>query len=218
MRFTGKELLLGVVFAGAAVGVAMMGNRETQPYPYLFDPSKATTDQQRFLSAVMRHYQVTEAELQPLTPKLRSVWRDLPMIVLVSRQAGRPLLAVAEMRRAGEDWIEIYRQYKLPLKALFEEVHGTAPEPYRAAWTEWRMKYRPQLDDDQMRALAELQMAREMSGQDVEQILKQVRKGASIEQVVARAAPPSPSPSPVADARAGLGRRAGKSASRRSAD
>ena len=150
MRFTGKELLLGVVFAGAAVGVAMMGNRETQPYPYLFDPGKATTDQQRFLSAVMRHYGVTQAELQPLTPKLRSVWRDLPTIVWMSRRADRSLLDIAENRRAGKGWLDIYRQHGLQLKDLFQDVHGTAPEPYKSAWIEWRMKYRPELDDDQM--------------------------------------------------------------------
>lgn len=200
MRFTGKELLLGVVFAGAAVGVAMMGNRETAPYPYLFDETRAATDQQRFLAAVMRHHKVTEAELQPLTPKLRSVWRDLPMIVWMARQTGRPLLDVAEMRRSGKDWIEIYRDFKLPLKALFEDVPGTAPEPYRAAWTEWRMKYRPQLDNDQMRELAVLQMARDISGEAMETVLKQIRKGATAEQVIARASPPSPEASPTAAA------------------
>jgi hypothetical protein len=192
MRFTGKELLLGLLFAGAAVGVATMGNRETEPYPYLFDRTKATTDQQRFLSAVVTHYNVTESELQPLTPKLRSVWRDLPMIIYVARASEQPLLNISELRRGGKDWIDIYRQLKLPLKPLFEDVPGTSPQPYQAAWTEWRMKYRPELDDEQMRALAELQMARQISGEDSEAIFKQLRKGATIEQVIARAAPESP--------------------------
>ena len=204
MRITGKELLLGVVFAGAAVGVAMMGSRETAPYPYLFDRTKAATDQQRFLSNVMQHYQVTEAELQPLTPRLRSVWRDLPMIVFVSRQAKRPLLDVAEQRRAGQEWIDIYRKLDLPLKPLFEGVTGTAPEPYKAAWVEWRSKYRPVLDDQQMRELAELQMAHQISGDEVADVLKQVRKGATVEQVIARADPaPEASPTAVAGKPAG---------------
>jgi hypothetical protein len=198
MRMTGKELLLGLVFAGAAVGVAMMGSRDAAPYPYLFDKSKATTDQQRFLAAVIQHHNVTEAELQPLTPRLRAVWRDLPMIVFVSRQASRPLLDVAEMRRSGQDWIEIYRKLDLPLKPLFEGVPGTAPEPYKAAWTEWRMKFRPQLDDQQMRDLAVLQMARQTSGEDMEAVLKQVRRGTTPEQIVARWEPPSPGPAAAA--------------------
>ena len=192
MRITGKELALGLLFAGAAVGVATMGGRDTAPYPYLFDRSKATTDQQRFLSAVMAHHGVTEAELAPLRPRLRSIWRDLPMIVFVAREAKRPLVDVAEMRGAGKEWIEVYRELELPLKALFEGVPGTAPEPYKAAWTEWRMKYRPQLDDDQMRALGVLQMTRRVSGEDVDKILKQVRRGTTPEQVIARAEPDSP--------------------------
>src|SRR5262245_62767461 len=122
MRMTGKELMLGLVFAGAAVGVAMMGSRDTAPYPYLFDRTKAATDQQRFLSAVIAYHHVTEAELQPLTPRLRALWRDLPMIVIVAREAQRPLQDVAEMRRAGLDWIEVYRKLGLPLKALFDGV------------------------------------------------------------------------------------------------
>lgn len=222
MRFTGKELLLGVVFAGAAVGVALMGNRETAPYPYLFDQSKATTDQQRFLAAVIRHHGVTEAELQPLTPRLRSIWKDLPMTVWVARQTGRPLLDIAELRRAGKDWIEIYRDFKLPLKRLFEDVPGTAPEPYRAAWTEWRMKYRPELDDEQMRELAVLQMARQISGEDMEDVLKQIRRGTTARQVIALAAPPSPAASATgaADEKAGADakKKSGReTASRRSA-
>ena len=202
MRFTGKELLLGVMFAGAAVGVATMGNRETAPYPYLFDRTKATTDQQRFLSAVIEHYHVTQAELQPLTAKLRSVWRDLPTIVYVARTADRPLVDIAELRRSGKDWIDIYRQFKMPLKPLFEGVPGTAPQPYQAAWTEWRMKYRPQLDDDQMRALVELQMAREISGEEMPEVFKQIHKGATTEQIIARAAPASPTGAPSASAAA----------------
>lgn len=192
MRMTAKELMLGLLFAGAAVGVAMMGSREAAPYPYLFDRTKATTDQQRFLSAVIEYHHVTEAEMQPLTPRLRSVWRDLPMIVFVARQARRPLQDVAEMRRAGQDWTSIYRQLGLPLKTLFEGVPGPAPEPYKAAWTEWRMKYRPQLDDQQMRDLALLQMARETSGDDMADVLKQVRRGTSPEQMIARYEPPAP--------------------------
>jgi hypothetical protein len=193
---TGKELLLGLVFAGAAVGVAMMGSRDTEPYPYLFDRTQATTDQQRFLAAVVEYHKVTEAELEPLTPRLRSLWRDLPMILFVARQAGRPLQDVAEMRRAGMDWIEVYRKLDLPLKPLFEGVPGTAPEPYKAAWTEWRMKYRPQLDDQQMKELALLQLARAMSGEEMDKVLKQVRKGTTTEQIIARYEAPSPSPSP----------------------
>jgi hypothetical protein len=198
MRLTGKELMLGLVFAGAAVGVAMMGNRETEPYPYLFDRSQATTDQQRFLAAVIAYHGVTEAELQPLTPRLRSIWRDLPMIVFVARQSRRPLQDIAEMRRSGQDWIEVYRKLQLPLKPLFEGVPGTAPEPYKAAWTEWRMKYRPELDDQQMKELAQLQMARAMSGEEMETVLKQVRKGTRTEQIIARYEPPAPSASPSA--------------------
>jgi hypothetical protein len=99
------------------------------------------------------------------------------------------------MRRAGQDWIEIYRRLDLPLRTLFEGVPGTAPEPYKAAWTEWRMKYRPRLDDQQMKELAQLQMARATSGQDMEDVLKQVRRGTSTEQIIGRYEPPSPGPS-----------------------
>ena len=198
MRMTGKELMLGLVFAGAAVGVAMMGSRDAEPYPYLFDRSKATTDQQRFLSAVVEYHHVTEAEMRPLTPRLRSIWRDLPMIIFVARQAERPLQDIAEMRRSGQDWIDVYRKLGLPLKPLFEGVPGTAPDPYKAAWTEWRMKYRPVLDDQQMKELALLQLARATSGEEMAEVLKRVRKGTTPEQIIARYEPPSPSPSPAA--------------------
>ena len=97
------------------------------------------------------------------------------------------------------DLIEIYRDLKLPLKPLFEGVPGTAPEPYKAAWIEWRMKYRPELADEQMKELALLQMARATSGGEMDAVLKQVRKGTTPEQIIARYEPASPSPSPASD-------------------
>jgi hypothetical protein len=65
------------------------------------------------------------------------------------------------------------------------------------------MKYRPQLDDQQMRELAVLQMARQTSGEDMAAVLKQVRRGTTPEQIVGRSEPQAASTSAAPSARPG---------------
>lgn len=193
MRFTPKELVLGLLFTGGAVGVATMGGREAvAPYAYLFDASKADTEQQRFLNAVIAHKGVTREELQPLMPKLRAIYRDLPVMIYVSRESGRPLTEIAEMRRSGMKWVEVYRKLGLPLKSLFAGMKGAPPEPYRRAWAEWRAKYRPELTDDWIRELALLQLTHQITGEDVKDVMKRGQRGATPQSLIARHGPPAP--------------------------
>lgn len=186
MRFTLAELGLTVVIAGLAVGVATM-DRETAPsYQYLFDREKADSDQQRYMNTVIQHARVTPQELEPLMPELRALWNDLPVIIFTAREAGRPLAEVAGMRTSGLGWAEVRQKLGLPLKALFAGVTGTVPEPYKRAWTEWRMKYKPRITDQQVRELSLLQLAHQITGQPAADIAKKHDRGTLPQTIIAR--------------------------------
>ena len=64
------------------------------------------------------------------------------------------------------------RKSDVKLNVLFEGVEGRFPEPYKASWTEWRMKYRPELTDDQIRELVFLQLAHKISGRPMAELVK----------------------------------------------
>jgi hypothetical protein len=186
MRFTLAELGLTVAIAGLAVGVATMDRDSSPSYQYLFDREKADSDQQRFVNTVIQHARVTPEELEPLMPEIRSLWKDLPVIIYTAREAGRPLTEVVGLRKSGLGWAETRQKLGLPLKALFADVPGTVSEPYKRAWTEWRMKYRPKITDQQVRELSLLQLAHQITGQPVADIAKKHDRGTPPQTLIAR--------------------------------
>jgi hypothetical protein len=186
MRFTLAELGLTVAIAGLAVGVATMDRESTPSYQYLFDREKADSEQQRFVNTLIQHARVTPQELEPLMPELRALWKDLPVIIFTAREAGRPLSEVAGLRNSGLGWAEVRQKLGLPLKALFAGVTGTVPEPYKRAWTEWRMKYRPRITDQQVRELSLLQLAHQITGQPAADIAKKHDRGTPPQTLIAR--------------------------------
>ena len=80
--------------------------------------------------------------------------------------------AIGLRRTQRLDWIEVMRKSDIKLAVLFEGVEGRFPEPYKASWTEWRMKYRPELSDDQIRELVFLQLAHKISGRPMAELVK----------------------------------------------
>jgi len=71
-------------------------------------------------------------------------------------------------------------------------VQGKFPEPYKAAWIEYRMKFRPELSDEQIRELVLLQIAHRVSGQPMDEIAKGVPKGKTPEVILAKVKKASP--------------------------
>jgi hypothetical protein len=185
MRFTLAELGLTVAIAGLAVGVATMDRESAPSYQYLFDREKADSDQQRFMNTVIQHAGVTPQEMEPLMPELRSIWKDLPVIIYTAREAGRPLTEVVGLRTSGLGWAEVRQKLELPLKALFKDVPGSS-ETYKRAWTEWRMKFRPKITDQQIRELSLLQLAHQITGEPVEAIAKKHDRGTTPQTLIAR--------------------------------
>lgn len=189
-----------LVLALAAAALMIPGTKANPPYQFLFDRTQATDDQQRFLNNVVQHYGVTRAQLEPVLPRIRRVTTDLPVLLQLQGESGKPLGDVVEMRRSGKTWQEMRDALGLPVKGLFTDVTGRFPEPYKDAWVEWRMKRKPEFSDDQVRDLMVLDLARRITGKEKEEIVKERAKGRTPELIIAqlkevpRADEPSPKP------------------------
>jgi hypothetical protein len=186
--------LLGLLFLGLAVGAMMMPlSSDVVPYAFLFDRTEVKNDQQRFLYAVVEDSGVSKDELQPLLPKLRPLEKQLPVALFIAKESGKPLAQVVELRKSERFWLDVMNKTGVKPAVLFEGVQGKFPEPYKAAWIEYRMKFRPELSDEQIRELVLLQIAQRVSGQPMEEIAKGTTKGRTPEMVLAKAArKPSP--------------------------
>jgi hypothetical protein len=169
LRGWGPAVLLLALF----VAVLMLPAKTTEPYRFLDDRSQAGNDQQRLLHTVVQHYGMGRERLEPILKGLGRIENELPVLLFVADESGKPLETVLQLRRAQQlEWVEVLRKTGVKLNVLFEGVEGRFPEPYRASWTEWRMKYRPELTDDQIRELVLLQLAHRVSGRPVKDLVK----------------------------------------------
>ena len=169
IRAWGPALILLALF----VGVLMLPAKANTPYKFLDDRTQADNDQQRVLHTVVEHYGMTRERLEPVIKGINKVDTELPVLLWMADKTGKPVETIRQMRKGrSHDWIEIMRANKLNLNVLFEGVEGSFPDPYKASWTEWRMKYRPELTDDQIRELVFLQLAHEISGRPMKELVK----------------------------------------------
>jgi hypothetical protein len=199
---------LALVFLGLAIAAMVIPlSSDTVPYSFLFDRTEARNEQQRFLNAVVADSGISRDELQPLLPRLRPLEKQLPVALFIARESGKPVTEIVELRKSERYWLGVLKEAGLKNKLLFEGVEGKFPEPYKAAWIEYRMKYRPELSDQQVRDLVMLQLAHRITGQPVADIVKQGARGRTPETILARhsrslegeekAAAATPGPSPA---------------------
>ena len=187
IRAWGPALLLLALF----IAVMLMPAKETTPYRYLDDRSQAGNDQQRLLNTVVQHYGLTRDRLEPVVKGLPRVDTELPIMLYMADEAKKPLESIVALRRTQRlDWLEVMKKSDIKLATLFEGVQGTFPEPYKASWTEWRMKYRPELSDDQIRELVFLQLAHEVTDRPLAELVKTP----TLPMEVLAAGKPSPNP------------------------
>ena len=155
------------------VGVMMLPAKANTPYRFLDDRALAGNDQQRMLNTVATHYGMSRDRLEPVVKKLSRVEQDLPVILFMADESGKPVETILEMRKDKDGgWLQVMRKAGIKLNVLFEGVEGAFPEPYKASWTEWRMKYRPELSDEQIRELVFLQLAHRISGRPMKELVK----------------------------------------------
>jgi hypothetical protein len=187
--------LLALLFLGLAVGAMIMPlSSDNTPYSFLFERSEAKNDQQRFLNNVVADSGVGKEELQPLLPRLRPLEKQLPVALFLARESGKPVAEIVELRKSERFWLDVMNKTGVKPKVLFEGVQGKFPEPYKAAWIEYRMKFRPEFTDEQVRELVLLQTAHRVTGQPIEDLAKAAGKGRTPEMVLAKGRP-SPEPS-----------------------
>lgn len=185
--------LLGLLFLGLAVGAMVMPlSSDIVPYAFLFDRAEVKNEQQRFLNAVVEDSGVQKDELQPLLPKLKPLEKQLPVALFLAKESGKPLAEVVELRKSERFWLDVMNKTGVKPAVLFEGVQGKFPEPYKAAWIEYRMKFRPELSDEQIRELVLLQIAHRVSGQPMDEIAKGVPKGKTPEMILAKMKKPTP--------------------------
>ena len=170
MRRTALRTAAAVVALTAATTLPA---RAQNVYAYLYEPERIHNDNQLFLNLAVRDVGVTAAVLNPLLPRLRSVDSDLPVILFIARQTGRPVDAIVDLRARGLTWAEVFRRLGISYDTLFTGLDRDPGPYYRSTWTYWTAhREAPRFTDLQVRELARLQLAQRLANVPVIEVAR----------------------------------------------
>ncbi len=147
--------------------------RAQNVYAFLYDPARVTNDDQLFLNLAVRDAGLTRAALDPVLPRVRSLDSDLPVILFIARQTGRPVDAIVDLRARGASWAQVFSQLGIRYDTLFAGIDRDPGPYYRSSWSYWTAhRDRPQFTDVQVRELARLQLAQRIAGVPVFEVAR----------------------------------------------
>jgi hypothetical protein len=171
MRINAIRTIGGAILL--AVTVMTLPARAQNVYAYLYDPARVTTDDQLFLNLAVRDAGLTRTMLDPLLPRVRSLDSDLPVILFIARQTGRPVDAIVALRAQGASWADVFRQLGIRYDTLFTGIDRDPGPYYRSTWSYWTAhRDRPQFTDVQIGELARLQLAQRIAGVPIYEVAR----------------------------------------------
>lgn len=172
---------LALVFLAAAVPAKAF----TQ-YEYLFDPGAVRNDTQMFLNLTVTDSGVARVTLEPLLPRIRYVESDLPVVLFLARQTGRPVVAIVDLRARGLSWAQVFNDVGIRYDPLFVDFDQDPGPRYRTVWTTWRTRPTAlRLTDLQVRDLVYVQYGHRLAGIPVVEVTRARARGRTPVVIVA---------------------------------
>ena len=174
---THSSLALRTGILALVLGAALPAAAYTQ-YDYLFDTAAVTNDTQMFLNLTVTESGVARVTLEPLLPRIRSVDSDLPVMLFLARQTGRPVGAFVDLRSRGYSWSRIFTDLGLRYDPLFADYTEDVSPRYRTVWTTWRTRPTAlRLSDYQVRDLVQVQYGHRLASAPVVEVIRARDRG-----------------------------------------
>jgi hypothetical protein len=147
--------------------------RAQNVYAYVYDPARVTSDDQLFLNLAVRDAGIPRPALEPILPRIRSLESDLPVILFIARQSGRPVDAIIALRARGTSWTDLFRELGIRYDTLFTGIDRDPGPYYRSEWSYWSAhRTAPRFTDAQIQSLARLQLAQRLAGVPVLEVAR----------------------------------------------
>src|SRR5262245_61799667 len=107
-------------------------------FDFLFRADSVADDTQLFLHLSVKDQGADRASLEPVLPRIRRLDADLPVVLFLARQSGRPPSAVVELRALGMEWALVFGRLHVPIDVLFVGIDRDPGPPYGNAWGYWK--------------------------------------------------------------------------------
>lgn len=171
-----------IVWFVAGAGSASAGTS----FDFLFSMDHVTNDNQMFLNLTVSSYGYNRAVLEPMLPRIRYVEADLPVILFLSRECGRPVNAIVDLRAQGLTWSVIFGRFNVPMDVLFVGIEQDPGPPYGRAWGHWkRNRSAVKLSDSDIQGLVQVRLGSSWTNMSAYQLARAQGEGKSVVKVVA---------------------------------
>jgi hypothetical protein len=151
--------------AACLIGLAAGTPAAAADFDFLFSVSHVGNDDQYFLNFTVGSLGYPRAAIEPVLPRLRYVEADLPVVLFLARQSGRPPRAIVDLRAQGLSWSVIIGRVGLAPDILFAGIGRDPGPPYGKAWGHWKKRGRAVvLSDGDVAGLVQVQIAARYGG------------------------------------------------------
>jgi hypothetical protein len=172
--------LLGSLAAGTIP--AMAGTS----FEFLFSTDRVTNDQELFLNLAVSNSGYDRAVLEPVLPRIHYVELDLPVVLFVAQQCGRPVDYIVGLRAQGLTWSVIFTRLNITSDVLFAGIDRDPGPPYGNAWGSWKKHAASaKLSDEDIRGLLQVQMGSRWAGTSPFELARARSQGKSVVTFVA---------------------------------
>jgi hypothetical protein len=133
--------------------------RSGASFDFLFNMDRVSNDNQYFLNVAVSNYGYDRVVLEPVLPRLRYVEADLPVVLFLADECGRPPEYIVDLRARGLSWAVIFNRVEVPYDRLFVGIRNDPGPPYGNAWGHWRRDRRGvRLSDSDISGLVQVQI------------------------------------------------------------
>jgi hypothetical protein len=128
-------------------------------FDFLFSMDHVSNDNQYFLNVAVSNYGYNRVALEPVLPRLTYVEEDLPVVLFLAHECGRPPAYIVDLRAGGMSWSMVFSRVGVPYDTLFYRIDRDPGPPYGKAWGYWRKNPRGvRLTDSDIRGLVQVQI------------------------------------------------------------
>ncbi len=107
-------------------------------FDFLFNVGNVSNDNQYFLNLMVGHYGYDRQVLEPVLPRVRSVDNDLPVVLFLAHESGRPVDFIVDLRARGLSWSVVFTRLNVSPSVLFTGIDRDPGPPYGKAWGYWK--------------------------------------------------------------------------------
>ena len=181
-----RSLRISGLILGLALCAAPIPAHAGASFDFLFSMDRVSNDRQMFLNVAVSNYGYDRVALEPVLPRLQYVDVDLPVVLFLAHECGRPPGYIVDLRARGMSWSIIFDRVGVRPDVLFYGIDRDPGPPYGHAYGYWRRNPRGvRLSDNDIVGLVNVQVGARTARMAPYEVCRARGRGTPVEVFVA---------------------------------